>query len=106
METSVTTTGVNDDVALTSALRLAPNPTAEGAALQIDVDRVTPLDVSIYDMTGRRMWQFTWADVLPGTHVVSWDGRAADGSAVADGRYLVRVSTTSGAATAMLTVVR
>lgn len=106
VETSVTTTGVHDDVAPTSALRLSPNPTAEGATMQIDVDRMTPLEVTIHDMTGRRLWQFTAADVLPGTHVVRWDGRSADGTAAADGRYLIRVITSSGAATTMLTVIR
>jgi hypothetical protein len=106
VETSVTTTGIREWTPTHASVRVAPNPTSDATTLSIDVPQTTSLHVAVHDMTGRTIWAFTLADVLPGTHMVQWDGRNLDGQAVSGGRYMIRVRTDTGASSHLVTIVR
>jgi hypothetical protein len=106
IETSVTTTGVDDGGLALSQVTIAPNPTDQGAMMTIVVTDVTPIDVVVHDLTGRTVWSFSAADALPGSHVVQWNGTGIDGRPVSGGRYVVRIATAGGVSTQMLTVLR
>lgn len=106
IETSVTTTGVDDDASSPAYITIAPNPTHQGAVMTVAVTGVTPIDVTVHDMTGRTVWAFSAADALPGSHTLRWDGTGIDGGDVPSGRYLVRVVTADGVHTQLLTVLR
>lgn len=106
IETSVTTTGVDEDNLAQSQVTIAPNPTDQGAMMTIVVTDVTPIDLTVHDLTGRVVWSFTAADALPGSHVVQWNGTGIDGRPVSGGRYVVRIATAGSVSTQMLTVLR
>lgn len=48
------------------------------------------VDVSVFDLAGRRMATLARGRFEPGAHVVPWDGRSADGSRARAGMYFVR----------------
>ncbi|MRR08924.1 hypothetical protein EG831_02305, partial [bacterium] len=78
----------------TSALdRAAPNPfrsaTRIGFALAADGDAA----IAIYDVLGRRVRTLLSGRRPAGYHSVVWDGRNADGTAVAAGIYFCRLAT-------------
>lgn len=106
VETSVTTTGVNDMAVRGAELNVSPNPTTGTATMTISTKESTPLRVHIHDLTGRTVWSFASDGVAPGTHAISWDGRTSTGDHVPGGRYVVRCTTNAGVTTSMVTVVR
>ena len=48
------------------------------------------VDVSVFDLAGRRVATLARGRFGPGAHVVPWDGRGADGSGARAGMYFVR----------------
>jgi hypothetical protein len=62
--------------------------------------------VGIYDVTGRLMANLAGGMREPGRHVITWDGRGANGRRVPAGVYWVRIGAGGEAASTRLTVVR
>jgi flagellar hook assembly protein FlgD len=52
--------------------------------------------LEIYALTGQRVATLVAEPQAPGSHLVTWDGRADDGQAVATGIYLVRLESLAG----------
>jgi hypothetical protein len=89
-------TGVETGMSEAGGFRILPNrpnPFRGGTDLVFDVPRAGPVQVEVFDVAGRLVRTLQDGSVAAGRHGVSWDGRAADGSAVAGGVYLVRLST-------------
>jgi len=67
------------------------NPFAGQASLCYSVPSDGAVDLSIYDVAGRRVRELVRNNVSAGQHPVIWDGRDDNGSSVATGIYLARL---------------
>jgi hypothetical protein len=69
-----------------------PNPFRDRTAIHYLVEgRGAQVDVSIYDVTGRRVKMLVRSQLEPGRYETSWDGRDEQGQRVAHGLYFVRM---------------
>jgi parallel beta-helix repeat protein len=67
----------------------SPNPTTGRVSFTLDLPEASDVDLGVYDMQGRRVWQETRS--LPaGRASVSWDGLNAGRQRVGTGIYFVR----------------
>lgn len=72
-----------------------PNPfDAFGTRFSFALKGSDPADVKIdvYTVSGRRLNTLIHRDLAPGYHQLAWDGNDAEGSALANGVYLYRLS--------------
>jgi hypothetical protein len=69
----------------------APNPAAGEVAMAVDVARTQRVDVSVFDLAGRRVAALHSGRMNAGRHPLTWSGRGANG-AVPPGLYLVRLA--------------
>lgn len=72
-----------------------PNPfDALGTRFSFALKGSDPADVKIdiYTVSGRRLNSLIHRDLAPGYHQLAWDGNDAEGSALANGVYLYRLS--------------
>lgn len=77
-----------------------PNPFNPSTTISFTLPRgVTGATLSIYDLTGRVVWQRLLEGLAPGRNSMSWNGRANDGSAVSSGMYMYRLTAGGQAAT-------
>jgi len=70
-----------------------PNPFNPQTTIAFSIDQDQPVEIAVFDMTGRRVAVLTSQDYQAGSHSVEWDGMNASGRAVASGTYLVRMTT-------------
>jgi hypothetical protein len=83
-----------------------PNPTRGSATVSFSLGEASPVTLAVYDVMGRKVATLVDAPVEAGQHEVRWNGRSADGSAVASGVYLLRLEAGDQVATRRLTVVK
>ena len=81
-----------------------PNPFNAGTVIRFGMSERGSYDVSIYDITGRRVWRTSSEGV--GWISVAWDGRAENGGTLASGIYLYRVQTEQGTQTRKMTLLK
>ncbi|MBU1767978.1 MAG: IPT/TIG domain-containing protein, partial [Candidatus Omnitrophica bacterium] len=81
-------------IAMATKAKVYPNPfnpLAGSVKIQVSVTEMTAVDLYLYDMVGRMVYQET-ARVLPiGTSEIEWNGRDYTGLVAGDGVYLVRI---------------
>ncbi len=70
----------------------APNPFAARTTVRFAVPDAGPVNLAVYDVAGRKVAELMNRPLPAGSHAVEWDGRDRDGSRVASGVYLVRLS--------------
>ena len=82
-------------------LRLAASPNPSGGAMSFVVDLPVGADaaVEVFDLAGRQVATLHEGALAAGRHVLAWNGRGADGSAIAPGVYLARVQAAGRAMT-------
>jgi hypothetical protein len=97
--------GVSPDLAFTLEGSY-PNPTGGAATVSFSLNETDHAQLSVYDVMGRKVATLVDAPVPAGEHTVRWNGRAADGSTVASGVYLLRLQAGERVATRRLTVVK
>jgi len=69
-----------------------PNPFQSRAAIEYVLSRDDEVTIAVYDVLGREVRAIARRQrATAGPHVVTWDGRANDGHAVANGMYFVRL---------------
>ena len=71
-----------------------PNPFVSGTTLRFALPSRGPVDLAIYDVTGRlvrTLLSGSGGAVSPGVYAVDWDGRNNDGGRVAGGVYFARL---------------
>lgn len=74
-----------------------PNPSRAGAEIDFLLARAGPAELSIVDVSGRRVRTLTAeAWMAAGDHEVAWDGKLDDGRAARAGLYWVRVVSPDG----------
>jgi hypothetical protein len=77
---------------MTPLERPMPNPFTNGMHMAFAVgDGGDPVDISVYDVTGRKVKQLAGGVYGPGRHDVAWDGRDASGLQVRRGMYFIHV---------------
>jgi FG-GAP repeat/FlgD Ig-like domain len=86
------------------ALAAGPNPWHETVTLRFTIPVGAPVDVDVFDVTGRRVRRLVSGPLAAGEHVTSWDGRDTRGDEAGAGVYFARV--TSGDAHVVRTLVR
>jgi type VI secretion system Hcp family effector len=84
----------------------SPNPTQSHTMLRFDLPNTSPIELSIFDIGGRRIREL-FSATTPKSHLeVPWDGRDSRGRAVANGVYIVRLKWPEGSETRRLTIAR
>lgn len=83
-----------------------PNPLRTNATIEYSIPEQTEVRISVYDLLGRRVAVLKRKREEAGIHQVQWTGRAADGSALANGPYFVRLRTEEAVRTEKFTIVR
>jgi flagellar hook assembly protein FlgD len=77
---------------MTPLERPMPNPFTNGMHMAFAVgDGGDPVDISVYDVTGRKVKQLAGGVYGPGRHDVAWDGRDASGLQVRRGMYFIHI---------------
>jgi hypothetical protein len=84
-------TGVADALASPLSFRAASRtPGPAGAAFGLSLPRPAEVDVTVFDVHGRRVAHLAHGNLPSGLHVVTWDGRDESGARVGSGVYFVR----------------
>jgi len=78
-----------------------PNPFASSTAIEVHLPRAVPVNVSVYDVTGRRVATLVEQEMEAGVHTVQWDANG-----IAAGVYLYRVQAGPDTRTLRALVVR
>ena len=84
----------------------SPNPVRDRTEIRFVLPQASPVDVSVYDVAGRRVRVLSEGYAEAGSRAVAWDGRRADGRRAAAGAYFVRVQTPSGSASTKILLLR
>jgi hypothetical protein len=83
-----------------------PNPFAGQTTIAFALAEASEVQVSVYDVLGRKVATVVDKAMSAGTHQVSWDGQSDDGRRLASGAYFYRIEAGDYAATRRLTIVR
>ena len=70
-----------------------PNPFNPRTTVDFDLDRSAPVDLAVYDLTGRRVATLVRETLGAGRHRRIWRGHDDAGRQVASGMYFIRLST-------------
>jgi cytochrome c peroxidase len=91
--------GVSPAVSATPVARLlgnAPNPFRAATTIRFVLDREGPVNLGVFDLSGRRVASLLTNVQGAGEHRVIWDGRDAAGREVVPGVYFYRLETSAG----------
>lgn len=106
----VSQTGVPDAARGPAGLRVSaprPNPTALGAAVDVELDAPVQTSAAVFDVSGRAVRVLFGDRVLDsGRHTLTWDGRDDAGRPVTTGVYFLRVATLGGDQVRRVVVIR
>ncbi|HET6349069.1 MAG TPA: FG-GAP-like repeat-containing protein [Candidatus Krumholzibacteria bacterium] len=72
-------------------LQNIPNPFNPTTEIQFDLPEPARVEISVYDVAGRRVARLLEQPLPAGRHSVTWNGRSAHGEAVASGVYFYRL---------------
>src|SRR6185503_1650561 len=67
----------------------SPNPSAGEVSFMLDLPEASDVDLGVYDMQGRRVWQES-RSLSAGRSTLSWNGMSSSRQRVGTGIYLVR----------------
>lgn len=73
-----------------------PNPFNPATRIDFELQQPDVVDLTIFDVAGRRIRTLMAGSLGSGPHSVSWDGKSTDGGAVANGIYRYILTTTTG----------
>lgn len=76
---------------VTRITNVAPNPFNPETTIHYELAKQGPVDIKIYDVTGRLVRELVRGSQVVGTHDVRWDGTDRRGSPTASGVYFVRM---------------
>ena len=83
-----------------------PNPSNAGARLSFTTSSRQRVNLSLYDVGGRRVRTIQDGEVDAGVHSLNWDGNDASGRSLASGLYFARLMTPAGTRSIRLVVSR
>jgi hypothetical protein len=75
-----------------------PNPFRARLAIRYAVPygNVKECCFAVYSLSGRSVWETRLENLYPGNHMLTWDGRSSNGTAVAAGTYIFRMKVKYG----------
>ncbi len=85
---------------------VTPNPAPAGAVLKLRVDRPRDLELTAFDLLGRRVARLASGRFAPGEHAVTWTARGDDGRPLPSGIYFLRLASGDRSTTHRLIAVR
>ncbi|MBI5170105.1 MAG: S8 family serine peptidase [Candidatus Eisenbacteria bacterium] len=88
------------------AMMAYPNPSSSGARLSFTTATRQRVNLSLYDVGGRRVRTLQDGEVEAGVHSLDWDGDDSAGHALASGLYFARLITPAGTRSIRLVVSR
>ena len=68
-----------------------PNPFNANTNIRFDLKSAEQVELSVYDILGRKIAVLLNESLPAGSHVVTWDGRSGDGNPAATGVYFYRL---------------
>lgn len=68
-----------------------PNPFNPNTTISFSLSRASFVQLTIYNVTGRKVRTLLSRDQRAGTHTLDWDGRDRNGTSVASGVYFYRL---------------
>ena len=83
-----------------------PNPFNPNTTIEYQVDRFGAVELTVYDILGRKIRTLLDAEQIPGRYRLQWDGLADDGTAAASGIYLYRLQAGTFSETRRLTLLK
>jgi hypothetical protein len=95
-----------DTRAIAHLLPPHPNPFVERSVVAFDLLESAPVTVSVHDIAGRLVATIADRRFGPGRHELAWGGRDSHGSRVANGVYMIRLSTATSADARKVVVLR
>jgi len=104
-----TATGVDDSMGMPDRLVLGknyPNPFNPKTKILFDLPRDAEVELTIYDMTGRKVTTLVSERLEAGHHEVSWFGRDQNGRRVASGMYISRLESDGEVLTRKMVLVK
>jgi hypothetical protein len=87
-------------------LEASPNPFRSGVTLAFNLPEAAPVDLSIFDATGRRVRELLQGNETAGSHAIVWNRETAAGPGLVSGVYFCRLSAGASSRTIRLTYVR
>lgn len=84
----------------------APNPFRPATRIDFVLDRRSPVDLTVYDVAGRRVATLLRGALDSGPHQVTWDGTTAAGRAAAPGIYRYVLKTPAGQASRSMVLLK
>ena len=76
-----------------SLKRPFPNPFNPTTTLSFDLPEAAPVTLQIYDILGRKVWEYEQNSFNTGSYEIVWDGSNNYGQQVAAGVYIIRMTT-------------
>jgi hypothetical protein len=80
-----------------------PNPFNPTTEIRFDLDRAGEIELTVYDLLGRRVRRLARGAWPAGAHAVAWDGRSDVGPRAAGGVYMIRLRYADGERREVLT---
>jgi hypothetical protein len=90
----------------TYLLQSYPNPASGSLSIRFGLAEAGPVELTVYDLAGRRVATLLEDDLPAGERLVSWDCRDDTGRAAPSGVYLYRLVCAEGSLTHRLIIVR
>jgi len=88
-----TTVGVDPPRGPSLAMaRAFPNPFRRETHIQLSLPSAGRVDISVFDLAGRKLRTLLEGDQAAGVHDVVWDGRSTSGQRAASGPYYLRMT--------------
>jgi hypothetical protein len=101
-----TVPGSSPAPARTALLGAVPNPFNPRTVVRYELDRATPVRLTIHDVAGRRVRTLFEGERAAGRHEAIWDGRSDGGAPVPTGVYFCRCEAGEYRRTVKLTLLR
>ncbi|MCK4413553.1 MAG: right-handed parallel beta-helix repeat-containing protein [Candidatus Eisenbacteria sp.] len=76
----------------TRLMRSAPNPFGRSTVIRFELARPSEVDLSVYDVSGRRLRILASGSRVAGQHVLTWNGRDDGKRSLASGIYFLRLA--------------
>jgi hypothetical protein len=82
------------------------NPASIPISLHLDVLRTSPIDLGVFDVSGRERRALMRNEKSPGRYNIDWDGKDDAGNDLPSGVYWLRLRSGNGTKTNRMVVVR
>jgi hypothetical protein len=91
---------------VTALLGITPNPFNATTAVHFSLAREAPVEIRVFDVSGRLVRTLTSGHSPPGVHRVIWDARSDAGIRAPSGTYFCRLTSNSFSSVRKLLIVR